>query len=263
MNLPKDLQEVEIASTLDGAREKCLVYCPPDPGPVPLLVGLHSWSFDRHNQIEAMLPRCRKRRWALVLPEFRGPNRADNPRARQACASLVARQDIVDAVDFALKARPVDPQRVFLLGGSGGGHMAMMMAAYAPQRFAGISAWVGITDLIAWHGENLNYAPHVEACCGGAPGASPEVDEEYRQRSPLSHVAEMATATLYVHHGRYDQSVRYNHSWQLAQQLEQHGAGRFYCEIFDGGHEIRYDVALAWFEALASSAPAAAPPVTG
>lgn len=252
MKLPDDLHEVEIASTLDGSHEKSLVYCPAGADDVPLLVGLHSWSFGRHNQTEAMLPLCRQRGWALILPEFRGPNKTDNPRAPEACASRLARQDIVDAVDFALRARPVDGSRVFLLGGSGGGHMAMMMAAYAPERFAGISAWVGITDLIAWHGENANYAAHVEACCGGPPGASPEVDKQYRQRSPLTHVEEMVTANLSVHHGRHDPSVPYNHTWQLAQEMERLGAERFFCEIFDGGHELVYERAFNWLDRLAN-----------
>lgn len=263
MKLPDDLSEVEIASTLDGSHEKSLVYCPGAADGVPLVVGLHSWSFDRHNQIEAMLPLCRRRGWALILPEFRGPNKADNPRAREACASELARQDIVDAVGFALRARPVDSQRVFLLGGSGGGHMAMMMAAYAPELFAGISAWVGIADLIAWHGENPNYSAHVEACCGGPPGASPEVDAEYRDRSPLTHVDDMVGANLSVHHGRYDPSVPYNHTWQLARELERLAAKRFFCEIFDGGHELVYDRAFGWLDRLAAQSEEEGSEVTG
>ena len=251
MDLPEDLRDVEIPSTLDGSREKSLLHVPPDREGAPLLVGLHSWSFDRHNQVEAMLPRCRQRGWGLILPEFRGPNKTDNPRAPEACGSRLARQDIVDAVDFALREHALDADRVFLLGGSGGGHMAMMMAAYAPERFAGIGAWVGISDLAAWHGENPNYAAHIRACCGGAPGASSRVDDEYRERSPMTHVAEMVPATLAAHHGRFDPSVPYHHTWDLAVALEGLGAARFFCEIFDGGHELVYDRAFDWLDRLA------------
>ena len=247
--LPADVRQVLIRSSLDASDEPCLVHWAPHDGVAPLLVGLHTWSCDRFNQVEQMLPGCRQRGWGLILPEFRGPNRSTNPRAPQAGGSRLARQDIVDAVDWAVAAGRADARWVFLLGGSGGGHMALLMAACAPRRFAAISAWVPITDLAAWHGQNPGYAEHVAACCGGPPGASPQVDAEYRQRSPLSHLEAMRDANLAVHHGRFDRSVPYSHTWRLAQGLEAIGAGRFYFEIFDGGHELRYERAFAWFDA--------------
>lgn len=254
MELPDGVREVEIPSTLDGSLEKSLLYCPQGTGPVPLLVGLHTWSCDRFNQVADMLPRCRDRGWALILPEFRGPNLVGNPRAPEAGGSRLARQDIVDALDHAMGECLVDPKSVFLLGGSGGGHMSLMMAAYAPRRFTGISSWVPISDMTAWHGENANYADHVEACCGGAPGQSDAIDAEYRERSPLTHVREMVEANLCVHHGRNDRSVPYTHTWKLSQEMERLGADRYFCEIFDGGHEIRYDVAFTWFDRLLAGA---------
>ena len=92
-----DMAEIEVISTLDGSKEKCLYLAPPAGAkPAPLLVGLHTWSFDRFNQADKMGPRCSARGWALVLPEFRGANKADNPRARQACASRLSMQDVLD-----------------------------------------------------------------------------------------------------------------------------------------------------------------------
>jgi len=254
-SLPADLMEVRVRSSLDDSQEPCLVYGPENLAGGPLLVGLHTWSCDRFNQIDEMLPRCRDRGWGLLLPEFRGPNRTTNPRARQAAGTRLARQDIVDALDWALAQGMADPRQVFLLGGSGGGHMALMMAAYAPRRFTAISAWVPITDLAAWHGQNPAYAEHVAACCGGVPRSSAPVDAEYRERSPLSHVEAMREANLAVHHGRWDASVPYTHTWRLAQAMEAVGAGRFFCEIFDGGHELRYDQAFAWFDEQAEASP--------
>ena len=243
------MQELDIASSFDGSREKSLFDFPEGNAKAPLLVGLHTWSADRFNQVDAMLPLCRDRGWALLLPEFRGPNLVTNPRATEACGSRLAKQDILDALDFVVSEYPLDPECVFLMGGSGGGHMALMMAAHSPERWRAISAWVPVTDLTAWHGQNPNYAPHVAACCGGEPGAGPEVDREYRDRSPLSHAAEMVSANLSVHHGRYDHSVPYTQTWNLALELERLGADRCFFDIFDGGHEIRYDVAFRWFDA--------------
>lgn len=245
-----DVSELTVISSIDGAREKVLFHFPGTKGKVPLLVGLHTWSYDRFNQLEHMLPYCRERGWALLLPEFRGPNLTTNPRVRQACASTLAMQDILDAVGKVVSDYSIDTRNIFLLGGSGGGHMALLTAAGAPQMWKGVSAWVPITDLSAWHGENPEYAPHVAACCGGAPNTDAEVDREYRTRSPLSFVKELATVNLSLHHGRHDPVVSYDHSWKLAQELEQRDAERFFFEIFSGGHEIRYDTAFRWFDSL-------------
>jgi dipeptidyl aminopeptidase/acylaminoacyl peptidase len=164
------MEELQVVSTLDGASEQALYHHPQRSGKVPLVVGLHTWSHDRFNQVENMLPLCGERGWALLLPEFRGPNLSTNPRARQACASPCAKQDIFDALDMVINERSIDTERIFLLGGSGGGHMALMIAGNAPLRWRGVSVWVPITDLAAWHGENVDYAPHIAACVGGGTG---------------------------------------------------------------------------------------------
>lgn len=249
------VREIEVRSTLDGVVEPSLLFVPEGDGPFPLLVALHTWSYDRFNQLADLLPLCRERGWALLLPEFRGPNLVTNPRARQAGGSRRARQDVIDAVRWVSSSFPVDPGQTFLLGGSGGGHLALLVAADEPSLWTAVSAWVPITDLAAWHAEQPEYAPHVAACCGGVPGSSAEVDRRYRERSPL-HVAErLAGLTLSLHHGRFDTTVPARHSWRLAELLEALGAPRFFFEIFDGGHEIRFEQALRWFEVQGERAP--------
>lgn len=248
--IPEDVTEITHISSRDGGREPALFYHPGGADPVPLVVGLHTWSYDRYNQLEGMLPFCRERGWALLLPEFRGPNLSTNPRARQAGGSPLAVTDILESVEAAASRYPIDRDALFLVGGSGGGMMALLAAAEAPKLWKGVSSWVPITDLAAWHAENPEYAPHVAACCGGVPGASDEVDRQYRQRSPISHAAQLARATLSVHHGRFDPLVSWRHSWRLALELERLGAQRFFFEIFDGEHDLRYAVAFRWFEGL-------------
>ena len=247
MTLP-NMNEIEVVSTIDGSPEKSLLHAPESAAGGVLLVGLHSWSADRFNQVERMLPCCVERGWALLLPEFRGPNLTRNPRAPAACASKLARQDIIDALDAVLDARDLDPSRVLLLGGSGGGHMSLMMAGYAPERWKAVSSWCPITDVGLWHGQNPNYAPHVVACCGGVPGQSEDVDRECRERSPMTCAADVARANVFVHHGRYDRSVPYTQTLDFALEVEKHAPERFFFEIFDGAHELRYPDAFMWFD---------------
>ena len=96
--------EILVRSTVDGTMQPSLFYQSSNPGR-PLLVGLHTWSYDRFNQIENMLPYAEKYDFNLLLPEFRGPNLVSNPQKTLACASVEAKTDIKDAIDHVLGQR--------------------------------------------------------------------------------------------------------------------------------------------------------------
>lgn len=249
---PNSFQEITIESSLDGSPEPSLLFVPERPA--ALVVGLHTWSADRFNQ-RKMLPFCQERRWALLLPEFRGPNTMRNPRAREAGGSPVARRDIVDATEWVTKRLLGSDTPTFLLGGSGGGHMALLVAAREAFRWTAVSSWCPISDLAMWHGDNPQYALHIEAVCGGVPGASEEVDEEYRNRSPITFVESLRSTRLQLAHGRHDDSVPYCHSWNLAGKLIDEPS--FYLSIFDGKHEMRMSSAFEFFDRALNGDPAA------
>lgn len=185
-------REVRITSSLDGSAQPAFFHAPKNVSAgktVPLLVVLHSWSADYRQKLhKPMEEHCVRAGWAYLHPNFRGPNR--NP---QATGSELAVQDVLDAVAYAKKHAPVDERKIFLVGASGGGYMSLLMAGRTPDVWAGVSAWVPISDLVAWHAETkrkrLKYAREIENSCGGPPGTSPEVDEQYRLRSPLTHLA--------------------------------------------------------------------------
>jgi len=242
------MQEIGVTSVLDGSIEPSLFHLPPGTDRVPLLVGLHTWSFDRFNQVERMLPEVQARGWALLLPEFRGANLVGNPRAPQACASELAMQDVVDAVESVLEkhADRLDPDCVLLAGGSGGGHMALMMAGYRPKLWRTVSAWVPITDVALWHGQNPGYAKHIEACCGGTPDRALA---ECAARSPMSYLDEIARANVRIHHGKWDPSVPFIQSLSFYNALsERHPDANVFLDIFDGGHELRHGEAFVELE---------------
>ena len=184
------VEEVKIKSSLDDSKQPAIFYKPKErEKPVPLLVILHSWSGNYkqslHRECEAW---CKQEGWSYLKPDFRGPNR--NP---QATGSELAVQDVLDAVEFAKKQTKVDEKRILLVGTSGGGYMSLLMAGRAPNLWAGVSAWVPISDLAAWHSETkkkgLKYFREVEKSCGGPPGKSKEVDQQYSKRSPLTYLA--------------------------------------------------------------------------
>jgi poly(3-hydroxybutyrate) depolymerase len=174
-----------VPSSLDGAVQECLWVPAAGKDVRPLLVMLHPWSsgYDGYDLSEWQAEAA-SRDWHYVQPNFRGANMRP-----EACGSDLARQDILDVVDHLVAHYHVDEERIYLAGGSGGGHMALVMAGHAPDRWTAVSAWVPITDLAAWHGEtkaaDRKYYKDLEGVCGGAPGDGAAVDACYRKRSPV------------------------------------------------------------------------------
>lgn len=233
-------REIWIKSSMDDTMQPSLFYPSETKGKRPLLVGLHTWSFDRFNQINNMLPVAEKYGFHLLLPEFRGPNLNTNPNCRYACGSEYARQDIKDAIDYLLANEDIDRENIFLLGSSGGGYMALLMAGMCPEYFRAIGAFVPITDLAGWAEENQYYAPHILACCGDNP-------EEMHRRSPICYLDTIAKANLKIFHGKHDPVVPVRHSIGLYNALlEKHPSASVYLDIFDGGHEIDMHTAVYW-----------------
>jgi len=189
-DLPR-LTEIAVTSTLDGSRQPAMLWVPESAKTkaTPLFVFLHSWSGNYKQNNWPWHKQAVKRRWIYLHPDFRGRN--DHP---EACGSELARRDVLDSIEFVVANYQVDTTGLYLAGSSGGGHMAMLMAGYHPDRFSAVSSWVGISDLAGWYrfhvkdGKPQNYARMVLASCGGPPGQSAALDAEYRARSPLYHM---------------------------------------------------------------------------
>jgi poly(3-hydroxybutyrate) depolymerase len=226
-----DAKDVKIRSSKDGTMQSALFWSPKQSADaVPLLVGLHSWSA-KYTQENGYLELAKKHGWAVILPDFRGPNLRP-----EACASDLAVQDVLEAVEYAKQHARIDPRRIYLVGGSGGGHMSLVMAGRVPKLWAGVSAWVPISDLAAWHAESAKrknvYAKMMEQVCGGKPG-TPETDQQYRARSPLTYLAAAKGLPIDINTGIHDGhkgSVPVSHSlraFNLLAEINGHPEKKF------------------------------------
>ncbi len=217
---------VRVKSTSDGTQQPCLFIPHPESEPRPLLVYLHPWRHGYDTDSRRWQEEARTRRWHFMAPHFRGPNKRP-----EACASRLARQDIRDAVDFARRERIVDANRIYAAGVSGGAHMALVMAAEAPDLWAAVSTWCAVSDLAAFHAECVAQGAkvyrHIEKCCGGAPGTSARVDDEIRYRSPRFHLAAARDVPLDINHGIRDgqpRGIGVQHSiWAFNPVAQAHG----------------------------------------
>ncbi len=186
-------QRVVVTSTADGTAQPAWFWTPKAGKRVPLVVELHTWSYgcDKDKGLQPnshFLKWCRQAGWAIVVPHFRGPNCTP-----QACGSDLAVQDVIDAVAYAKAHADVDADRVYLVGGSGGGMMTLLVAGRHPEIWAACYAACPISDLARWHAEctafadwRKQYAGMMEKSCGGAPATKAD---EYAHRSPLTYLA--------------------------------------------------------------------------
>jgi hypothetical protein len=296
---PPEVKTVAFLSAVDNTRQPTLFYDPGLAKPAPLLVALHTWSCDYLNPPEpAYADWCIAKGWVFLHPDFRGPNNKPD-----ACGSELAVQDVLSAVDFARQTAHVDPDRIYLVGASGGGHMTLLGAGRAPHLWAAASVWCGIYDLRDWHAESLvrvaHYSEMISQSCGGAPGDSPEISEQYRRRSPSAWLEaakglpfDLNTGIQDGHTGSVPDSQTLNAFNALSDPAERIDPGHIayitqnaaipeslQCDIvdpvysrrpvlfrrvsgntrvtvFDGGHDMIPEAALAWLASQRKGAPA-------
>ncbi|MDD2709175.1 MAG: prolyl oligopeptidase family serine peptidase [Verrucomicrobiae bacterium] len=204
-------------------------------------------------------------------------------------------KDVLGAVEYAKKNANVDSSRIYLVGVSGGGMAALLMAGRAPGVWTAVSSWCPIFDLKDWHRETLArklvYAQMIEKSCGGAPGSGAAVDEEYRKRSPSTWLDQAKSVPLDINTGIADGhkgSVPVSHSlkafnvlaatdgriaetdiaaicaapqmppgllptpddplYRRGKALYRKISGQTRVTVFEGGHAILAEAALAWLE---------------
>ena len=215
---PKEIREIKYLSKADNTKQPALFYAPTVRGePRPLLVGLHSWSSDFKQTMSVPYAKwCIEKKWNFIHPNFRGPNRRP-----QATGSELVVKDILSAVEFAKKNAAVDESRIYLVGASGGGYAALLMAGRAPGVWAGVSAWVPISDLTKWHAETskrkLKYAREIELSIGGKPLPGSKAAAEARKRSAITYLARARGVPLDINAGITD---GHNGSVPISHSLE-------------------------------------------
>jgi dienelactone hydrolase len=171
-----------------------------DP-PRPIVVSLHSWSFGVEQRWPDLEQMVADRGWIYLFPDFRGRN--DHI---EACGSDVAKQDVIDALDWVQEHYPVDSRHVYVTGVSGGGFMTLAMVASYPSRWTAASAWVPLSDLRAWYDFHAGdqYGEMTRQCVGGDPAADAAVADEMERRSPLHQLANAVEVPLDIGAGRFD-----------------------------------------------------------
>jgi poly(3-hydroxybutyrate) depolymerase len=205
--------EIQYLSAADNTMQPALFYSPRVPEKRPLLVSLHTWGSTYNSGVTDYRGDrlAIEKGWVFIHPNFRGASRRP-----EATGSELVIGDIVSAVDYCKQNANVDESRIYLMGVSGGGYTALLMAGRRPDIWAGVSAWVPIADLKAWYIESKakgsHYADDVARSCGGDPTADPKAEAEAVKRSPVTYLAKAKDVPLDIHGGLTDTTVSFAQS---------------------------------------------------
>ena len=186
------VREISYLSKIDNTMQPAMFSPASGDEPRPLIVALHTWSFDHKQDSDNYFSRSMKRNWHCIFPKFRGPNWLP-----EACGSDFVVSDIESAVDYVKANYPVDESRIYLAGGSGGGHASLLLAARRPELWTAVSSWCPISDLVKWHNFSFHagaagYAKDIREACSGNPEESVEAFNEAKRRSPVTYLASAA-----------------------------------------------------------------------
>jgi len=207
---------LDIVSSVDGSSQRSYLVVPPGlpEGPRPLLVVLHAWGANNEGRSPTIESEATTRGWFVLAPNFRGPS--DHP---QGCGSAIAQQDILDAVAYVRGRFPIDRDRIYLMGYSGGGFMTLLMAARHPEMWAAASAWAGIADLSAWYEETSeSIRTQLRGCFGGAP-SEVNLSSRYREQSPVAYLRPSLSVPIEIAHGDHDPQVAVRHALRAFELL--------------------------------------------
>ena len=163
-----DFEVVEIESAIDHHIQKAYFYRSTAADPAPLIVSLHTWSGD-YTQKDTLAVLCRAQGLNYIHPDFRGTNNTKN-----ACCSELAINDIDESIVYAIENANVDTSRIYVIGASGGGYATLSAFMKLKQRVRKFSAWVPISDLVAWYHESSirqnKYAGDILGCTESKEG---------------------------------------------------------------------------------------------
>src|SRR5260221_1591875 len=143
--------------------------------------------------------------------------------------------DLVDAVQWAIKQGIADPQKVAIYGGSYGGYAALVGATFTPDLFCCAVDIVGPSNLItllrsvppSWSALLVSLYRRV---------GNPDTDEEFlKSRSPLFKVDQIKIPML-IAQGANDPRVKQAESEQIVEAMEKRGIDYEYMLFPDEGH---------------------------
>ncbi|MBT4187694.1 MAG: S9 family peptidase, partial [Gemmatimonadales bacterium] len=225
-------------NSADGTEIEGLLMLPPghDGSSLPLLLHIHGGpagvfrnSFDTRNHVWAGLG------YAQLFPNVRGSSGYTDELLQGNMNDIGGGdyQDLMTGVDAVVDMGLADPDQLGLRGWSYGGILGGWTVTQT-DRFKGASVGAMVSDWTSEYGPGFNHDVRLWYI-GGTPWENPE---EWRQRSALTHVANVTTPTLILH-GMNDTTDTEAQSMMFFQALKDLGRDTRYIRFPREPHGFR------------------------
>lgn len=143
-------------------------------------------------------------------------------------------EDIIASVQYVADKKLINPEAVFIRGGSAGGY-AVLAALCHCNLFKGGACYYGISDMTILAAETHKFESHyVEQLIGPLPAFA----ERYRERSPIHHINDIQSPVLFLH-GEQDKVVPPQQAEMLYQSLKDRVPGCQLLTFPDEAHGFR------------------------
>ena len=206
----------------DGTEIEGILMLPAEyqSGPLPLLLHIHGGpagvfrnSFSGSNHVWAGLG------YAQLFPNVRGSSGYDDDLLRGNLYDIGSGdyEDLMTGVDELISRGIADPNKLGLRGWSYGGILGGWTITQT-DRFKGASVGAMVSDWTSEYGPGFNHDVRLWYI-GGTPWDNPD---EWRERSALTHIANVPTPTL-VLHGINDRTDTEPQSMMFFQALKDQG----------------------------------------
>jgi acylaminoacyl-peptidase len=193
-----ELEEIEVTSSHDGRPIEAWIALPPGfeaDGSYPLVLEIHGGPYAMYGpSFAAEIQRFAAEGFVTVYANPRGSTGYGDDFAQQIHRAYPSRDydDLMSVVDAVIEKGYVDPNRLFVTGGSGGGVLTAWIVGKT-DRFA---AAASIKPVMNW--ETMATTADIGAFVvrnwlGAPPWEAPEL---YRRLSPISLVGDIETPTL-------------------------------------------------------------------
>lgn len=212
-----------------------------EPRDLPLVLLVHGgpwardcWGFQPDVQLLA------NRGYAVLQVNFRGSTGYGKAFTKAAIGEFAGKMhdDLIDAVDWAVKQGYADRDKVAIYGGSYGGYAALVGVTFTPDVFAAAIDYVGISSLANFMRTLPNVARPFLATNWhtyvGDPD-DPAQEADMLARSPITKVDQIRTPLLVIQ-GANDSRVVQAESDNLVEALRARGVEVEYMVKADEGH---------------------------
>jgi dipeptidyl aminopeptidase/acylaminoacyl peptidase len=224
-------------TSADGLQIPAFLYLPKaDTARLPAIVWLHGGAHGfAGNQFDDQIQYFAAHGFVVLAVNFRSSAGFGPDLAKLDPTGKKQMEDVVASTAYLKTVPGVDPNRIAVLGQSGGALLALFVITHEPDLFAAAVDFYGPTDLVTWYKSSRESRAMLIAVLGGTPTEKPDA---YRAASPDKSVENIRTPLLIVH-GDADAAVPISQALELAKLLEKANKRFELVRIEGGDHGFR------------------------